>query len=512
MMTCERLLGRKKAGKTASGRLCAGLAGVMAIVAVTASTLPAEEPPPRTALPTPRPEAAGPGAFPPPAPLKDPSHLGHGVQRTMTLLASSTPRHRNHVRVLFYGQSLTEQEWSKQVAADLRRRFPSADLEIENRAIGGFASQLLIRPAEHDLYPFYPDLVIFHVFGANQQYEQIIRSIRSRTTAEVLMQGDRIGEKWPLEQPDEKADKGQQWEYFMNHRFLPATAAKYGCGLCDINAEWLAYLRANHYEPLQLLLKDKAHFNAHGNYLMAQLTSRYLVHRPDLPDAAWKDLAKAYPVDEGAWKEGKLAIRFDGNRVDVLPMAPKSKGAASAAGGRVFIDGKKPSDFPAAYRITRPQPGPWSPLFLSRVDHDAPLVLEDWTLRVSHVSADGKTWQFDAHGSVTGPDGSGRSDRPFTGKSGRVKIDPAAWFRGFDPPSHRLLPLPDGYTIRWKVLPMFADTYRAVKIVDPALENATTVVQGIANARHTLEIIADDPARPPAIAIVRTYRPPVKAD
>ena len=85
-----------------------------------------------------------------------------------------------------------------------------------------------------------------------------------------------------------------------------------------------------------------------------------------------------------------------------------------------------------------------------------------------------------------------------------MKIDPAAWFRGFNPP------LPDGYTIRWKVLPMFTDTYRAAKIDDPAKENATTVVQGIANTKHTLEIIADDPANPPAIASVRTYRPPVK--
>ena len=116
------------------------------------------------------------------------------------------------------------------------------------------------------------------------------------------------------------------------------------------------------------------------------------------------------------------------------------------------------------------------------------LVLEDWTLKVSRVSTDGKTWDFDVSGSVTGQDGSGHNDRPFTSKSGRVKIDPAAWFRGFYPP------LPEGYTIRWKVLPMFADTYQTPKIDDPTKENATTVVQGIANAKHTLEIIADDPA------------------
>src|SRR5262249_7121144 len=74
--------------------------------------------------------------FPPVAPPKDASSLGTGVQRTMTLLTTSTPEHRNKVRILFYGQSITEQEWSKLVAADLRKRFPNADLEIENRAIG----------------------------------------------------------------------------------------------------------------------------------------------------------------------------------------------------------------------------------------------------------------------------------------------------------------------------------------------------------------------------------------
>ena len=89
---------------------------------------------------------------------------GAGVQRTLTLLATSTPERRNTVRILFYGQSITEQEWWKHVADDLRSRFPSANLIIENRAIGGFAAQLLIKPAEHDVYPFYPDLMILHVY------------------------------------------------------------------------------------------------------------------------------------------------------------------------------------------------------------------------------------------------------------------------------------------------------------------------------------------------------------
>ncbi len=471
--------------------------------AETPGAEPAPQAPARVPMPTPPPEApADPGAFPAPSPAADASRLGLGVQRAMTLLATSTPEHRNHVRVLFYGQSITEQQWSKQVAADLRQRFPNADLEIENRAIGGFAAQMLIRPAEHDVYPFYPDLVIFHVFGANQQYEQIIRSIRSRTTAEVLMQLDRVGAKWPQTQPDEKADKGLWWDYLMNHRFLPDIAKTYGCGLEDVRSGWLQYLNDNHYEPGQLLLKDGAHLNAQGNFLLAQLTDRYLVYRPDLPDTEWKGLTHDHTIVGGDWKDGKLTIEFEGNRVDAIPAKDRSAGGTA----RVLIDGRKPGEFPGAYRISRPQPGPWSQLFLSRVDHDAPLVLEDWTLSVKDVSADGKAWAFDVAGSVTGADGSGHSDKPFTSNSGRVKIDPAAWFRGFNPP------LPQGYTIRWKVLPMFTDTYQAQKIDDPSKENATVIVQGIPNSRHSLEIIADDAANPPAIGTVRAYRPPVKTD
>ena len=59
---------------------------------------------------------------------------------------------------------------------------------------------------------------------------------------------------------------------------------------------------------------------------------------------------------------------------------------------------------------------------------------------------------------------------------------------------------------------MFADTFRIPKIDDLTKENSTTVVQGIVNGKHTLEIIADSPASPPVIAGVRTHRPPVKAD
>src|SRR3954449_12557496 len=101
--------------------------------------------------------------FPPPKSLGDTAQYGRNLQRTMRLLAESTADKRNTVRILFYGQSITEQKWAKLVEDDLRRRFPHANLVIENRALGGFASQMLVKTAVTDLYPFQPDLLIFHV-------------------------------------------------------------------------------------------------------------------------------------------------------------------------------------------------------------------------------------------------------------------------------------------------------------------------------------------------------------
>ncbi len=159
--------------------------------------------------------------------------------------------------------------------------------------------------AEHDLYPFYPDLLIFHVYGANQQYEQIIKSARSRTTTEVLMQTDHVT-KWPPAKVDPKVDKGMWWDDLMNHHILPEIAHKYGCGLCDNHTAWLEYLKDNSLEP-KALLKDGVHLNAHGNDLMAHLVERYLVYRPDLPDTAWRDLTHTYEVAKGAGLESRQA-------------------------------------------------------------------------------------------------------------------------------------------------------------------------------------------------------------
>ena len=72
--------------------------------------------------------------------------------------------------------------------------------------LGGFASQLLVKTAETDLYPFQPDLLIFHVYGAHDKYEDIIRRTRERTTAEILLQNDHVTKPEDFTEDSQKED------------------------------------------------------------------------------------------------------------------------------------------------------------------------------------------------------------------------------------------------------------------------------------------------------------------
>ena len=69
-------------------------------------------------------------------------------------------------------------------------------------------------------------------------------------------------------------------------------------------------------------------------------------------------------------------------------------------------------------------------------------------------------------------------------------------------------PVPDGFEIKWKVVPMFADAYQPPQIDDPAREYATTVIQGIDNTRHRLELAAET-GGPVPIRAIRVYKPPL---
>jgi hypothetical protein len=444
-------------------------------------------------------------SYPRPKFLGDPATRGLGIQRAMTLLATSTPGHRNTVRILFYGQSITEQDWWKSVADDLRRRFPDANLIIENRALGGFASQLLVKTAETDLYPFYPDLLIFHVYGAHLPYEDIIRRTRERTAAEVLIQTDHVTQDADLDEETDPArlrPDGKIWNSFMNYLWLPTVARKYGCALLDQRDIWKRYLRDNNLHAAQLL-KDGVHQNDFGNFLMAQIVTADLVRRSDARiDPMNCDTVRTYVVGKDLkWRGGKLTLPFEGNRVDLI--AGPGNGGEPA---EIRIDGRHPSELPQLYGFTRAlaTPGGKWPVIL-KMGWEKPLQSEDWTMEVSKDPANEKRFTFTLAGSKTGPDGAGSSDRRFVSNSGRIVIEPDDWNVDYSLALPGIKPVPAHFVVRWKSVLYGQDRFAQPAPADPAVETAITVAQGLTNGKHTLEIIGAARAN---IAAVRIYRPP----
>jgi hypothetical protein len=419
--------------------------------------------------------------------------FGRGLTRTMHLLASSTPEKRNTVRILVYGQSISQQEWWKEVKRDLEERFPHADLIMENRAIGGFSVPRLNRPAEHDVYPFYPDLVIFHVYGGQEPYEELIKEIRTRTTAEIALQNDHIG-----------PTQNQEFHDRHSYEWLPDLARRYGLEMMDIRGPWTAYLKKHNLQPRDLL-KDDIHLNDHGNFLLAELIKRRFVYRPELPVDPLGTVTTYVVGKDVKFKRGTLTLPFTGNRVDLVaaPLSPLSVPLA------VQIDGQQPSQFPGTYAITRPGgdlPGwPWQVGSHIRVSHREPLLPEDWTLTITRINAAADTFAFEVRGSVTGPDGGGTNLQTFVSNSGRVVIEPRDWWMK-EAVAHSKITVPVGHQLKWSVVPLHHDRF-VPGPVNPWLEQATTVAQGLPNTVHTLVLKRERKGRVP-IRAIRVYRPP----
>ncbi len=410
------------------------------------------------------------------------------IQRTMRSLAGErNPGEK--VRILFYGQSITAQGWWRKVVDQLKAQFPEADIEAANPAIGGFTSPALRRTAYHDLYPFYPDLLIFHVYGDLENYEAIIKKTRETTTAEILLWTDHVAKHTGRIAGDDRHSDG-----------IREIAGTYDCMLIDVRKEWKQYLATTGQAP-EALLRDDIHLNADGVALLAQIIGRE-IERTDAfggNTAAEKQIIDI-PVDSGpvARKpDGSLSIDFTGNRIVAV-----SNGKNPTGNFKVLLDGKELNTFPGVWGVTLPSKGiNWMPC-IRRVEIGENPVAESWTLTcLDDSTPDGKKIHFKLTGSVTGDDGEGWNNEDFVSKSGRIKIAKRDWAVAGTLRIARKT-LKKDFQITWETYPMFKSRF------SPGTAGTETVlIQGIENAKHTLTLIPEAGGADLGLTKLRSYCP-----
>jgi hypothetical protein len=455
-----------------------------------------------------------------PAPTENEAFFGSRITRSVTLLSTSTKERRLPVKILIYGQSIVGSTVFTEYIRDyLTEQFPYADISLENKAIGGFNASRIIRTAVHDVYPYYPDLIIFHVYGGERYdgLERLFTNIRKYTTADILLLNHHLNVS--------------QTPYNENmYQYLRYIANKYNCELVDLSKEWTRYLADNNLKNTDLL-RDNTHPNSKGLWVMSQMVGRHLQYNSLFP-GSWQDNVRtvytttAYNlqgenqvsfkgkkweivdgVPAGESKDAPLKLTFEGNRIDIV--AGKLNNHETTGSARIILDGKPISKNKDLYYITRPGSGPntWWPL-VKRVSHIKELVPETWTLKVDGINADSTVWFFSVKGSVTGYDGSGNSEETFISKSGRVAIDVSDYmFTDIKRTFKTVTPV--GFESSWNIKPLFIETYRTPVMDDESRVYKTTVVKGLKNGAHTLEIIpnGDGPVPIQAFDIHRPEMP-----
>ncbi|MCQ2391316.1 MAG: family 20 glycosylhydrolase [Kiritimatiellae bacterium] len=410
------------------------------------------------------------------------------ISRTLERMQRSTLENPETVRVLFYGQSIVQQNWGPlYVIPVLQKKYPTVKFVVENRAIGGYTTPALIKTAEADLYPFYPDLLFFHDYGDTKLYTEIVRRARERTTADIVLWTSHLNlaEGQTLEKTAALLAKPDARSIAIRE-----TADQFNCMYIDLRTKWCRMLLASGRESYAML-NDTIHMKSTSLATYAEMIAEDILAEGALsPNPA---------AGQVTTSPAALSFTFTGNRV--VATANGETGAEYD----VFLDGKPVGECRTAWTMTRTSKGPskrsWNPV-LDRVDFGGGVpVAEKWTLTfLPGASKDGKHIPFKLTGSVTGEDGEGNKDKSFVSKSGRVAIQPDGWADNFWWGYHKTEPQP-GYQVTWETKPLFTSPAK------PGTKGEDIVlVQGCANGPHTLELKPRKPG-PLGFATFTVYAP-----
>lgn len=240
--------------------------------------------------------------------------MTHPPFEAIKLLATTS----EEVRILVYGQSISEQDWWWYTRDWLKAQYPKGNLVMEQHARGGCSSQCLVgRDAwtidkktynrlPEDVLAWKPDLILFNVYGRHDDYEYIVKAFKQGCAAfddhpsptarcsptdrypdykpaEVLLQTyHRVNDTdfdFPLTLAPPASGPQGYWEYWMAKSWIPHLAQTYGAYVQNTWDDWWTHLKANGLKAADLL-KDGVHLNEAGNRLMAKLTEPHLCYAP----------------------------------------------------------------------------------------------------------------------------------------------------------------------------------------------------------------------------------------
>ena len=441
------------------------------------------------------------------------------IARTLEIIRTST--HTNHkvLKVLFYGQSITRSGWHNAVVAHWREKYPNTDFVVENRALGGFASQVLVRTTEQDIAAFYPDLIIFHVYGDHRAYEKILRMFRSQTAADVILQTDH-GEVLPDPacaeglQLDPRSKPGcagvlwvhqRLWQDEMSYHKIPAFGKKYGMAVEPQRVWWRDYLLQKQVDPQSMLMNDGLHPNEKGNELIAEFFNRYFDNLVEDWNGQTEQNVFSISADPAKHSGGMETVHFHGSRLELLSHRPLVVSS-------VTIDKRSPKDIDGCYQVTRSSPLQSIPDLpaLRRItllhDHTA----EDWVATITHITPDQKFVEFTVRASATGDQGNGSSSRTFLSKSGQLSIDADDWMFewGF---ALKHIPQQIPTEVHWSVQYICSGNPEVIERGEGSPEYRYVLGAGLSNGSHTAELTLPPDDLPNAVEF-RAYKPPLHED
>jgi hypothetical protein len=441
------------------------------------------------------------------------------IARTLEIIRTSTPTNHKVLKVLFYGQSITRSGWHNAVIAHWREKYPNTVFVVENRALGGFASQFLVRTTEQDIAAFYPDLIIFHVYGDHRAYEKILRMFRSQTAADVILQTDH-GEVLP----DPACAEGLQlaphskpgcagvlwvhqrlWHDEMSYHKIPAFAKKYGMAVEPQRVWWRDFLLQKQVDPQSMLMNDGLHPNEKGNELIAEFFNRYFDNLVEDWNGQTEQNVFSISADAAKHSDGIQTVHFHGSRLELLSNQPLEVSS-------VMIDKRSPNDIDGCYQVTRSSPLKSIPDLpaLRRItllhDHTA----EDWAATITNITPDQKFVEFTVRASDTGDQGNGSSSRKFLSKSGQLSIDGEDWMFEWGY-ALKQVPLQVPTEVHWSVQYICSGNPEVIDRGDGTTEYRYVLGAGLSNGNHTAELTL--PPNEPANAVeFRAYKPPLQED